>query len=101
MSSPPEISDIPKKTTMSSMSMKKYNEIKKVIEDECHPKIADRICQQICNIMKFDPSVGISSRSRTENTTQWRKQKMLEYGVNAATILKGIKKLNKPESTPK
>jgi len=84
-----------KKPNMSAMSMKKYNSIKDVINERCDEEDAAYICQQICAILKFDPSIGLASKERNEYITSWRKQKMEEYGVTARTILKGINKLPK------
>ncbi len=78
---------------ISTISLKRYNEIKQVIYEKCNKEDAEFICQRICEIVKFNPD----SKTKSQKVIEWRKKKAEELGVSTYKIMKGLNKLKTNE----
>jgi multidrug efflux pump subunit AcrB len=83
----------PQEPTLSMMTLKKYKTVKQHIEQNYGTEACDDICHKICEVFKFDPVIGNSSKQKTQKVIEWREKKAKELGVTPNDIRKGLKKL--------
>jgi hypothetical protein len=78
--------------SMSVMSKKRYNEIEQtlqqLIKDPCDHALA---MNKICEIMKFDPKVGVYTPEKGKQMSERRRQKAAALGISQHAVNMGKK----------
>lgn len=77
--------------TCSIMSRKRYKDIEEYIRSLVPHADADKIMQRICDVMRFDPAVGMVTPKRKHNMRTRIERIASEYGVSTSIATKGIK----------
>jgi hypothetical protein len=77
------MTEIKKNPIQSILSKKRYNEIKEIckiiIEDE--DKI-NKLLKSICEIMKYNPDIGLYDKTRLKELSDKRKKEAEEKGIS-------------------
>jgi len=89
-----------KRPTMSFMSKRKYVEMQQFIHASCEKEVAESICRKICEVMRFDPDVGLYSKKKVKQVTEWRERKAKELGLTVAQVRRGLKHLKLNQEKP-
>lgn len=74
-----------------TMSKKRYVEMKERLTQAFPTQDTDKVLQIICDIMKFDPDIGLYSKERLEKLAEHRKKIMNETGKSLYEV-SGAKK---------
>jgi len=83
------MSDV-KKPSTSVLSLKRLEEIKRMLEERDVSNVND-IISQICEIMKFDPNYrkGLYKPENREAVRAWREKKSKELNISVSMIANG------------
>lgn len=72
---------IEKKQAISTMGKRRYNEIRKVLEDLFGERAEEALCQ-IREIMKFDPEESTYTKEKGRANIEGRKKRAKELGLS-------------------
>jgi hypothetical protein len=64
------------------MTKKKYNELKNNINTVLDDKTTDEILKMVCQVLKFDPKLGIYNKELGQKMKEYQHRKSNEEGLS-------------------
>lgn len=78
--------------SMSVMSKKRYREIEQALQESIKdPQELASTMKRICEIMKFDPNIGIYTPEKGKQMSERRRQKAAALGISQHAVNMGKK----------
>lgn len=81
----------PRKGYPSNLSKKKYHEIENAYRELFSEEDATKAMQVICNVLNFDPSIGLYPKARLKEVAEKRRIAAELKGVTVHEIVHGKK----------